>query len=420
MSRILAGTDLIHKEVNPGGVTEADIVVVIPSYKEAANIDLTTKKAALGLAKRYPHLKSVIINCDNCSEDGTEEAFFKAEGDVPRIYISSPPGVRGKGANLVNAFRRAASLSAKVVVTLDANLLSIKTSWIERLVEPILSGSAEYVSPIYVRHKYDGPITRGLAYPLMRTLFGRRIIQPIHVDHAFSARMNEIYLHSDWDLDDRGYKSDLNLLVRAIMNKAPICQSYMAYPRTTTLKKLDHDLSKAFGYVAGAMFTLMIDTADFWTSLTRTRPTILSCADETPLMPPPQVEVDRDYLINGFLELGRQHKSVWEEFLPPDLVYFLERQLAAAADGGTPHMPADQWRNVIFEAALAFKQADDEKRAGIISSLVPLFLIKGLTVYAESANMAERQYNAFLEEEALIFENGKKELTARWKMADQS
>ena len=420
MSKILAGTDLIYKEVNPDGVTEADIVVVIPSYKEAANIDLTTKKAALGLKKFYPQLKSVIINCDNCSDDGTEEAFFKAESEAPRIYLSSPPGVRGKGANLANAFSRAAALSPKVVVMLDANLLSVKTGWIQRLADPILGGAAEYVSPIYVRHKYDGPISRGLASPLMRTLFGRRVIQPIHVDHAFSGRLNEIYHKSDWDLDDRGYKSDLNMLSLAIMNNAPICQSYMAYPRTTTLKKLDYDLSKAFGYVAGALFSLMTETADFWTGLTRTRPTIMACVDEAPLMPPPQVEIDREYLINGFLNLGRQYKGVWTEFMPPDLGDHLERQLAVASNGGLPKISVDLWRDALFEAALAFKQADGEKRAAITAALAPLFLIKGLTVYVDSVNLTERQYNALMEEESMSFERGKKELAARWKSSDQS
>lgn len=415
MSKISAGTDMIYKEVNPDGVTEADIVVVIPSYKEAANIGLTTKKASMGLRKFYAHLKSVIINCDNCSDDGTEEAFFSAECDVPRIYLSSPPGVRGKGANLVNAFRRAAALGAKAVVMLDANLLSVKSGWIQRLAEPILCGAAEYVSPIYVRHKYDGPISRGLASPLMRTLFGRRVIQPIHVDHAFSGRLNAIYHNSDWDLDDRGYKSDLNMLARAIMNSAPICQSYMAYPRTTTLKKLDYDLARAFGFVVGAMFNLMTETDGFWTGLTRTRPTIMSCADETPLMPPPQAEVDRDYLINGFLNLGREYKNVWTEFMPPALVDHLERQLALASGGGAPKITVDLWRDSLFEAALAYKQADAEKRAAITASLAPLFLIKVLTVSIESVNMDERQYYAFLEEESLSFESGKKELSARWK-----
>lgn len=420
MSKILAGTDLIFKEENPDGVTEADIVVVIPSYKEADNIDLPTKKAALGLKKGYPHLKSVIINCDNCSDDGTEDAFLNAECEVPRIYISSPPGVRGKGANLVNAFRRSAALSPKAVLVLDANLLSIKTGWIQRLADPILSGTAEYVAPIYVRHQYDGPISRGLAYPMLRALFGRRVLQPIHVDHAFSGRLNDIYLHSDWSLDDRGYKSDMNMLARAIMNNAPVCQSYMAYPRTTTLGKLDYDMSKAFSYVAGALFSLMIETSGFWAGLTRTRPTIMSCSDEAPLMPPSHVEIDRAYLINGFLDLGRQYKSVWEKSLPPAIVNFLERQLAVAADGGLPQIPADLWRDTIFEAALAYKQADNENRAGLTASLAPLFFIKGLTVYVESANMTERQYNALLEEEALIFERGKKELADRWTLSDQS
>ncbi|MDR2945244.1 MAG: glycosyltransferase [Candidatus Adiutrix sp.] len=420
MNKIAAGTDLIFREENPDGVTAADIVVVVPSYKEAPHIGLPVKKASLGLTKHYPQLRSVIINCDNCSDDGTEAAFFNAESEVPRIYVSSPPGVRGKGANLVNAFRKAAALSPRAVLMLDANLLSVKTTWIPRLADPILNGTAEYVSPIYVRHKYDGPISRGLATPLLRALFGRRVLQPIHVDHAFSGRLNEIYLNSDWDLDDRGYKSDMFMLATAIMNNAPVCQSFLAYPRTTTLKKLDYDLSRSFSHVAGALFRLMLETDNFWTNLSRTRPTIMACGDDEPQMPPPQVELQPEALTETFLASGRAQQGRWAEFMPPDLCEFLESQLTLAANGGMPVIPMYWWRAAVFEAALAFKRAGsapepEARRDAVTAALAPLFVLRMLTVYTDSTQMTERQYNALLEDEALSFENGKKELTERWK-----
>jgi hypothetical protein len=72
-------------------------------------------------------------------------------------------------------------------------LKSIRPQWIQYLAEPILAGF-NYVTPIYVRHKYDGSITNHIAYPLLRTLFGLRVRQPIGGDFGFSGRMARAFL----------------------------------------------------------------------------------------------------------------------------------------------------------------------------------------------------------------------------------
>ncbi len=405
---------MVHEVINPEEVTRADIAVFIPSYQEADNIALPTKKAAAGLKKFYPDLSSVIVNCDNGSGDGTRTAFFEAECEVPRVYVSTPPGIRGKGANLRNIFQLAADFSARVVVVVDANLISIKTTWIKSLVEPVLAGSAEYVAPLYVRHRHDAPISQALAYPLTRSLFGRRVLQPICVDHAFSGRLNEIFRQRAWEIDDRGYKSDLGLLSTAIIHQAPICQSFMAHPRVTTLGSLDYDLSKAFSYVAGALFTLMLETWDFWSQVKRSRPTILAGVNEAPMNPAPLVEVDRDYLLASFIDCGREFRGVWVDIFSPPVLAAVERELTTAVSGGLPTMPIDLWCRVICEAALAFKTAGPNFRLDLAGALGPLFCVKNLTSSLASETMTERQYNAALESEALSFEMAKATLVEAW------
>lgn len=405
---------MIYEVINPGNVSGVDIAVFIPSYEEEANIAVPVKKAAMGLSKFYPDLSSVIVNCDNLAGDHTKEAFFQAECEIPRIYVSTPPGVRGKGANLKNVYQLAADLSAQIVVVLDANLISIKSTWIPRLIDPILSGGFEYVAPLYVRHRFDTPITRGLAYPLNRALFGRRVVQPISTDHAFSARINEVYRQADWDIDDRGYKSDLRMLALAVINQAPICQSFMAHPRVTTMASLDYNLSKAFAYVIQAQFNLMLETRDFWAGITRSRPTAVAGADLEVGNPPPLVEVNIDKLTRGFIDLGRQYREVWRQYFDAALFAEVDRELSAAQTGKLPEMGVELWRPVIFQASAAYKDAAPEARPQLAASLAPLFFAKGLTAYVLTEKMSEQQYNALMESEALYFEQGKKELVAAW------
>ena len=59
--------------------------------------------------------KAVIINVDNNSPDGTRDAFMETPTKVPKIYISTPEGVKGKGNNVRNLFKAAVELNAQAV-----------------------------------------------------------------------------------------------------------------------------------------------------------------------------------------------------------------------------------------------------------------------------------------------------------------
>ena len=123
---------------NPDHVESVDIIVGIPSYNEADSIAYPTDVASRGLVEYFPDKKSVIINVDNNSPDGTMDAFMNTPTKVPKIYISTPKGVKGKGNNFKNIFEAAVELQAKAVVVVDADLKSITPQWIQYLGEPLL------------------------------------------------------------------------------------------------------------------------------------------------------------------------------------------------------------------------------------------------------------------------------------------
>ena len=134
-------------EENPQRIKRAEMVVAIPSYREAELIAYPTTQAALGLTRYFGDKECVLINCDNNSDDGTKEAFFGADTDgVPQMYLSTPPGVRGKGNNFRNLFRKVLELKAQAVVVVDADLKSITPRWIKHLGEPLFNDFG-YVAP---------------------------------------------------------------------------------------------------------------------------------------------------------------------------------------------------------------------------------------------------------------------------------
>ena len=190
---------MYEREVNPRNVTEADIVVCLPSYKEADNIAYPTKVASEGLVKYFPDLKGVIVNADNASPDDTEGVFLAMETEVPKIYITTPENTPGKGWNFANAFRKAHTLGAKAIVCVDADLQSITPEWMYYMASPILEGY-DYLTPLYSRHKYDGTITNNICYPLVYGILCRNTRQPIGGDFALSGGLADHIIAQDTEI----------------------------------------------------------------------------------------------------------------------------------------------------------------------------------------------------------------------------
>ncbi|MBW2673770.1 MAG: glycosyltransferase, partial [Deltaproteobacteria bacterium] len=176
-----------------------DVVVGIPSYNEAPTIGYVTKMAGEGLAKYFPDAKSIIVNCDNNSMDGTKDAFLSASvpDTIGKRYISTPEGIKGKGNNFYNLFRFCQDAEAKVIIVVDADLRSITPKWIKYLGYPIKEGG-DYVTPLYSRHQFDGTITNHLCYPLIFSLARFDVQQPIGGDFAFSQRLCRYWLEQEW------------------------------------------------------------------------------------------------------------------------------------------------------------------------------------------------------------------------------
>jgi len=55
------------------------VVVGIPSYNESRTIGHVVQMVGNGLNKYFPDSRSAIVNCDNCSPDGTRDVFLSVE-----------------------------------------------------------------------------------------------------------------------------------------------------------------------------------------------------------------------------------------------------------------------------------------------------------------------------------------------------
>ncbi len=400
------------QEDNPENLQKADIVVGIPSYNEATNIAYPTLQAAKGLKEHFGDLKSVIINLDNSSSDGTCRIFLDTDTlGIPKICLSTHRGIRGKGNNLKNLFRKVLDLDAKGVVVIDADLKSITPLWIKNLMEPIFKDFS-FVAPLYVQHKYDGTLTNNIVYPLTRCLYGRRVRQPMGANFGLSAKMAAIYLKSHlWDEDVAQHGIDIWMTTVAMNEGVPISQTFLGRPRTDKPKDPALDLGSTFRQVMDTIFNLMIPYHDRWASTKWSKPTAIFGFGIGDVEPPPVVKVSKDKLYKKFREGFNTHWDLYRSLFSSENLQKIRE--IASLDIEHFEMPIPVWARILFDCAIAYhKRVMDRNR--IIEVLMPLFYGKTLSFVNKTEGMSNQQAEEYLEEMCLVFEQSKPYLMYRW------
>ena len=403
--------DNVENEINPEGIKKAEMVVCIPSYNEADSISYPTTQADKGLVKYFGDKSSVIINCDNHSPDNTKQAFLETPTKAPKIYLSTPPGIKGKGNNFKNLFKKITDLDAQAVVVVDADLKSITPEWIQHLGEPLFSGFS-YVAPLYVRHKYDGTITNGIAYPMTRALYGSRVRQPIGGDFGFSGELGAVYQNNKaWDDAVANFGIDIWMTTLAMNQQIQICQSFMGRPKIHRTKDPGAHLGPMFRQVVGTIFSIMRHFEPFWSGVKYSRPTAIYGFGLGEVEMPPKVDVDTQNLLHKFHSGFEAHHGLWEEILTKDVYQKLfeikemkEREF---------NFPTDLWARVLFDMAVGYRYASLDNDL-MMESLIPLYFGRTLSFVKKTRKMSIKQAEEAIEDDCMTFELTKPYLIQRW------
>lgn len=405
---------------NPHRIQSAEIIVGIPSYNEADSIALPTDVASRGLKGYFSGRDAVLINVDNNSEDGTREAFMETPTHVPKIYISTPRGVRGKGNNLRNLFKVGVELGARAIVVVDADLKSITPSWIRALAEPLM-GRYDYVTPIYLRHKYDGTITNHIAYPLLRTLFGLRVRQPIGGDFGFSGQMARAFLAEKvWNDKIANFGIDIWMTTIAIARRFNVCQAFLGSPKIHRPKDPSADLEKMFTQVVSTLFDLMIDFEYLWTDTGPSRPSSIFGFGLGVEEKPPAVAVNSEKLLENFRRGFESSRGLWESVIPLPELTELER-IARDQTTETLYYPTSLWARILFNFAVAYKaESSEEGRSRLLEALIPFYHSRVLSFVNKTRRKTLKETEEYLEDINCVFEAEKFYLIERWERAKAS
>lgn len=403
---------LERREENPCRVESAELVVGIPSLNEADSIRLPTAKADEGLRRFFPDRKSVIINCDNDSPDRTGEAFLQVPTETPKIYVSTPEGVTGKGSNLLNLFRRSLELGAGAIVVVDADLLSITPLWIRNLAEPLFN-AYDFVAPLYVRHRYESTVSNNIVYPMTRSLYGRRVREPMAGDFAVSARLAGTLIDEPWDEHANGYGANTWITTLAVASGLPICQSFLGGQRIHRAKDPSSHLPKVFSDNCSVLFHLMEVHRDVWKDVRWSKPIpVFGLGEEDPMQEPQERILSlQDFLLQfkkGFLRFG----EVWKEVLHQDVFEKVrEIEHLSLETFEFPHL---LWALILYDYTMAFR-LETVPRDICLESLMPLYFGRVCSAGRLTANLDTRGVEVYVEEQCKVFEETKPWLTQLWR-----
>ena len=403
----------------------ADIMVGIPSFKNAATIGYVVRAAHAGLVQYFPDLRPILVNADAGSPDGTQRVAVETEppdyieeillvrprNRLQRMSLTYPEvdGVGGKGAALRTLFRIARALEVQALVVVDSDLRSIGPEWIELLAGPILKGGFDYVTPLYARHKFDGTITNTVTYPLTRALYGLRIRQPIGGDFGVSGDLVAHYLEQDdWTPEVSRFGIDIWMTVNAIAGGFAVCQARLG-AKVHDPKDPGTDLGPMFGQVVTTALRLAERHDDRWLGVQGSRDVPAYGFER--LVDPPPLDVDAARLQETFRAAPAEHGATWTLALGRELAAAVGR---LAGKRGDFRFPDETWARVVYGAVLAHRHGvvPDE---GLIAALVPLYFGRVASHVRETAELSGDEAEAVVERQARVFESVKPEFVERWR-----
>jgi hypothetical protein len=405
------------------GVGQADLMVGIPSFGNADTIGHVVRAAMAGMVQYFPDLKPVLVNADGGSQDDTPRVAVSTESPeyIERMILVRPRhrlrrmavtyrGTNGKGSAVRALLEVARELQVEALVLVDSDLRSIVPEWIELLAGPILKGGYDYVAPLYARHKFDGTITNHIAYPLTRTLYGRRIRQPIGGEFAISRDLIHALLeYPDWDDATARFGIDIWMTHHALAGGYAVCQTRLG-AKIHDPKDPASDLGPMFRQVVGTLFRLTGEQSEAWLGVRGSQP-VPEYGFERVVLPEP-ITVDQAALVAAFDTARLAQRQVWKRTLAGEQ---LERVLALPTDEpATFAFPSELWIRCLFDALLASHRPGHDREA-LLAGLTGLYFGRTAGFINEVRELTDEQAERLVEAQAREFEDLKPWLVRAWQ-----
>ncbi|HZR65562.1 MAG TPA: hypothetical protein VFA85_10470 [Terriglobales bacterium] len=401
-------------------VGDVDIVVGVPTYNDARSVGQVVQAVRAGLLKYFPRERSVIINADGGSRDGTQDLVcaaaisdINATSDIRALrtlhsittqYSDGP----ASGIALHTILAGAELLQARACAIVSPESTTLEPEWIERLLGPVFRENNELVLPVYRRHKFDGLLIRNLVYPMAKALYGCAVREPYPADFAFSGELGSQFLAQDiWNQEQGRRGTELWMTLWAANGRRKLSQTFLG--TKTRREDAPSDLVGAMRETAGTLFDSLDAYLPVWHSTPE--PVHAPCSGCEAAISEEPSRLNRKRLFDMFKFGVRELDPVFLSILSSETHDEL-KGLASLPEERFSYS-GEFWARTVYEFATAYHKAVIG-RDHIVQALVPLFRGRVYTFLTENRDSSAEQVESRIEELSQAFERQKPRLVELW------
>jgi len=399
-------------------IGEADILIGIPCYNNESTIGHVFSTVAEGLSKYYRDKVTAILVSDGGSLDDTREVVLAT--DVPEgVYrsVGIYRGLPGKGTSIRAIFQTAELLNVKACALFDADLRSISAHWVKDMIDPILLGEADFLTPYYSRHKYDGTITNNIVYPLVRAIFGQNVRQPIGGDFGFSGEMACYFANKHvWHTDVAKFGIDIWMTVTAMGEGFRLGQVNLGR-KIHDAKDPASDLGPMFFQVVSTLFYLIGYFEKIWRNSDK-RIDVPIIRDNATLQEIQPIETNIRKAMMEFIDGFKHFDSFYRQILDHSNYIQLKDQVKNAEAQNSFEFPADLWARILYDFTFIF-QTWNRNRRRLVDIMTPLYFGRTAAYCTEVRDMTDEEAEEVVQAQAAKFEELKDYLRNKFNLWDE-
>ncbi|HEX4643834.1 MAG TPA: hypothetical protein VH161_10210, partial [Candidatus Acidoferrales bacterium] len=250
-----------------GPIESADLVVGV-----LAGLDLQGMKALFEQLLALPGSQRIVVLHSDPAGNEAAANSQAAEGNsslslLPWSLTNPEPAaalVQTISAAYQSLFAASEKLSARACCLITSDMESASPEWAYQLAHPLVESDVDLVMPYYAPRKLQGLLNAGILYPLMRSLYGKRIHNPLGPDIGVSRRIARKFLGTNHNGNSGAVQTHplASLAPMAACDNLNICQVHVGarlYPAVDWT-----NMSSVVAQVLGPVFLEMERSAACW------------------------------------------------------------------------------------------------------------------------------------------------------------
>jgi len=387
-----------------------EVLVGVYAVNQSARIEGMLDAMAGGLAGSAASRRTGVLVADAGSQDGTADivrAWCASGTSAPLRGCLDVIAPRHRGRALTALLLAAQRLGASALLLVDADLDGVDEAWLRALLEPLLRGEADYVSPAYVRSVSEGTLTTNLLAPLTRALYGVPVQQVIGGCAGVTGKAIGSWLAPDVDTAPwPAHGAELWLTTAAVASGARVAEARLG-KKAMASGGPPPDLSTILARSVGALFALMERHQTAWLDRREDAraagPSDTRADAHTPAVAP---------MVRAF-DLGlKDLLPVWEQIMPESTLAQLYP--LALLDPDEFRLPPSLWARLVSDFAVAHHERR-LPRDHLLRALTPLYLGRVAAFVVQTRALPPGRLPEIFETIDRAFEDERPHLVARWR-----